>query len=282
MARSRVRWAKSRTGPTSSSTGAAIRPSAIRGTSPSTPSRRRASSCPKGRKDRTMVLVDIRETPSAKAADIFLQIRPGKDFEVITTLRALVKGQPVDRERVAETGLTLEQLQDLVDRMKRAKFGVHLLRHGPVDDARQAHELRGDPDAGRGDERLHQVRGHADARPRQRHRRRRGHALDDGLSVRHQPVPRLSALQSGRVLDGRPAGPRRQRRGARPRRRSGRDDAAAGHRPPAAHSDHRARSQGDAHEPAGPRPHHDGGHGHQRARDRLPHGRDSRCRCGRR
>ena len=37
---------------------------------------------PNGRKDRTMVLVDIRETPSAKAADIFLQVRPGKDFEV--------------------------------------------------------------------------------------------------------------------------------------------------------------------------------------------------------
>ena len=35
---------------------------------------------PKGRKDRTMVLVDIRETKSAKASDIFLQIRPGKDF----------------------------------------------------------------------------------------------------------------------------------------------------------------------------------------------------------
>ena len=77
-----------------------------------------------GRKSRTMVLVDIRETPSGKAADIFLQIRPGKDFEVITTLRALVKGQPVNRERVAETGLTVEQLQDLVDRMKRARFGV--------------------------------------------------------------------------------------------------------------------------------------------------------------
>ena len=40
-----------------------------------------------------MVLVDIRETPSAKAADIFLQIRPGKDFEVLTALRALIKGQ---------------------------------------------------------------------------------------------------------------------------------------------------------------------------------------------
>jgi formylmethanofuran dehydrogenase subunit B len=79
---------------------------------------------PDGRKGRTMVLVDIRETPSAKAADIFLQVRPGKDFEVLTILRALVKGQRVNEAAVAETGLTLEQLRDLVGRMKRAKFGV--------------------------------------------------------------------------------------------------------------------------------------------------------------
>ena len=71
---------------------------------------------PKGRKDRTMVLVDVRETLSARFADILLQLRPGKDFEVITTLRALIKGQPVDETAVAETGLTLEHLQDLVDR----------------------------------------------------------------------------------------------------------------------------------------------------------------------
>jgi formylmethanofuran dehydrogenase subunit B len=77
-----------------------------------------------GRKSRTMVLVDIRETPSVKAADIFLQVRPAMDFEVLTLLRALVKGQSVDKERVAATGLSLEQLQDLVDRMKKAKFGV--------------------------------------------------------------------------------------------------------------------------------------------------------------
>src|SRR5258707_4928766 len=71
-----------------------------------------------------MVLVDIRETPSVKAADIFLQVRPSKDFEVITVLRALVKGQPVDTKLVEETGLTLEQLQDFADRMKKARFGV--------------------------------------------------------------------------------------------------------------------------------------------------------------
>ena len=79
---------------------------------------------PLGRKGRTMVLVDIRETPSAKAADIFLQIRPGKDFEVLSILRALVKSQKVNPASVVETGLSIDQLQDFADRMKRAKFGV--------------------------------------------------------------------------------------------------------------------------------------------------------------
>ncbi len=85
---------------------------------------------PNGRKDRTMVLVDIRETPSAKAADIFLQIRPSKDFEVITALRALIKGQSVDERLVAETGLTIDQLRDFADRMKKAKFGVFFFGMG--------------------------------------------------------------------------------------------------------------------------------------------------------
>jgi len=79
---------------------------------------------PNGRKGRTMVLVDIRRTPSARAADIFLQIRPGKDFEVITALRALVKGRPINPRSLEETGLDLEQLQDLAERMKRARFGA--------------------------------------------------------------------------------------------------------------------------------------------------------------
>jgi formylmethanofuran dehydrogenase subunit B len=79
---------------------------------------------PNGRKDRTMVLVDIRETPSVKAADLFLQIRPSRDFEVLTALRAIVKGQPVDEQLVEETGLTLAQLRDFAGLMKKARFGV--------------------------------------------------------------------------------------------------------------------------------------------------------------
>src|ERR1019366_9403058 len=79
---------------------------------------------PNGRKDRTMVLVDSRETPSAKAADVFLQIRPGKDFEMVAVLRALIKNQRVDEAIVAEIGLSTEQLHELVAMMKAAKFGV--------------------------------------------------------------------------------------------------------------------------------------------------------------
>ena len=79
---------------------------------------------PNGRKDRTMVLVDIRETPSAKAADLFVQVKPGKDFEMVTALRALVKGQRVNEAAVAETGQTVAKLQELVDMMKAARFGI--------------------------------------------------------------------------------------------------------------------------------------------------------------
>jgi formylmethanofuran dehydrogenase subunit B len=35
-----------------------------------------------------------------------------------------MKGQPVDEERVKEIGLSLDTIKDLVERMKRAKFGV--------------------------------------------------------------------------------------------------------------------------------------------------------------
>ena len=80
---------------------------------------------PGGRKDRTVVLVDVRKTKSAAAADIFIPIRPRKDFEVLWALRALVKGVKIDGPSIeAETGVSLQVLEDLVERMKSCKFGV--------------------------------------------------------------------------------------------------------------------------------------------------------------
>ena len=80
---------------------------------------------PNGRKDRTCVMVDVRKTKSAKAADVFIQIKPRRDFEGLWTLRALAKGIDLDPKQVEEdTGQPLSVWQDLMDRMKAAKFGV--------------------------------------------------------------------------------------------------------------------------------------------------------------
>jgi len=86
---------------------------------------------PNGRKDRTCVLVDVRKTKSAKAADIFLQIKPRKDFEALWILRALARGLELKADDVLEeTGVPLADWQNLMDRMKAAKFGVILFGMG--------------------------------------------------------------------------------------------------------------------------------------------------------
>src|SRR3984893_17184028 len=73
---------------------------------------------PNGRKDRTVVVVDVRRSKSAPAADIFLQIKPRKDFEALWALRALAKGVQLDASIGAETGVTLAAWKELAEQMK--------------------------------------------------------------------------------------------------------------------------------------------------------------------
>ncbi len=79
---------------------------------------------PGGKKDRTVVLVDVRKTPSAPAANQFIQVKPGRDFELLWTLRALVKGRPVNPAVEELTGVSLETLRELADKMKNCRYGV--------------------------------------------------------------------------------------------------------------------------------------------------------------
>jgi formylmethanofuran dehydrogenase subunit B len=85
---------------------------------------------PGGRHDRTMILVDVQETLSARAADQFLQIQPGMDFELLTVLRAIVRDQRVDPDLLAATGLTLDRATALVTLMKHARLGVFFFGTG--------------------------------------------------------------------------------------------------------------------------------------------------------
>lgn len=85
---------------------------------------------PNGKKDRTVVLVDVRRTKSANAANHFLQIKPRKDFEALWALRAFVKGADVDPNIGDEVGISHDQLKDLAERMKSCRFGVILFGMG--------------------------------------------------------------------------------------------------------------------------------------------------------
>jgi formylmethanofuran dehydrogenase subunit B len=86
---------------------------------------------PNGRKDRTCILVDVRKTKSAKAADIFIQLKPRSDFEALWVLRALAQDLPLDAAEVERTtGVPLTKFEDMMARMKRAKFGVILFGMG--------------------------------------------------------------------------------------------------------------------------------------------------------
>jgi len=77
---------------------------------------------PQGRKDRTVIHVDVRRTPTSRMADTFLQIKPHSDYEIFSTLTALVNGHDLDIAEVG--GVPLQEWRDLVEVMKGAKFGI--------------------------------------------------------------------------------------------------------------------------------------------------------------
>ncbi len=79
---------------------------------------------PGGKDDRTVVLVDVRRTKSAPVADIFVQVKPGKDFELLWALRATVKGRRLRPDIAQITGVPLETITDLAARMKACRYGV--------------------------------------------------------------------------------------------------------------------------------------------------------------
>lgn len=75
-----------------------------------------------GRKARNVVVVDIRKTGTARMADTFIQVEPNKDYELLQTMRALVRGEEIGVSEVA--GVQMEDIISLVKEMSEAKFGV--------------------------------------------------------------------------------------------------------------------------------------------------------------
>lgn len=82
----------------------------------------------KERKERKVVVVDVRETPLAKTADMFIRVEPGKDFELLSALRMLLRDYDIEADKVA--GVPIEKVYELLEMMRTAKFGVIFLGLG--------------------------------------------------------------------------------------------------------------------------------------------------------
>jgi formylmethanofuran dehydrogenase subunit B len=77
---------------------------------------------PNGRADRTVVVVDSKRTETAELADIFIEVSSEKQFEMIWTLRGLLKGIQLTPGLIAGTDIATGS--DFVDRMKACRCGV--------------------------------------------------------------------------------------------------------------------------------------------------------------
>lgn len=75
-----------------------------------------------GRADRTLVVVDTQRTATAEQADIFIPVEPGRDFEALWMLRALV--QEDSPELVGSPPAPLPLLEVLARRMRGSRSGV--------------------------------------------------------------------------------------------------------------------------------------------------------------
>lgn len=74
------------------------------------------------RKERTLIVVDVRKTHTAKLADRFIRIEPGRDFELLSALRMLVMDQEIDAKKVA--GIPVNKLEDLAELLISCEFGA--------------------------------------------------------------------------------------------------------------------------------------------------------------
>jgi formylmethanofuran dehydrogenase subunit B len=73
-------------------------------------------------KPRKLVVIDVRKTSTAAVADLFLQIEPNKDFEVIQTLRMLINDQEIEVDNIG--GTSVNCLKEIADALVNCSFGV--------------------------------------------------------------------------------------------------------------------------------------------------------------
>jgi formylmethanofuran dehydrogenase subunit B len=87
---------------------------------------KRYSSLTKGRfrapEQRKVVVVDVRKTPTARNATLFIQVKPNQDYELMAALKMLLQNEEIEEQEVA--GVPVEQIEELAELMRSCEFGI--------------------------------------------------------------------------------------------------------------------------------------------------------------
>jgi formylmethanofuran dehydrogenase subunit B len=78
----------------------------------------------RGRFDRTIITVDPRKTPTAKASDLHVQLKPDSDYELISALLTLLHGKTPHPSVEEITGVPISVMEEMLDMMKNCNFGT--------------------------------------------------------------------------------------------------------------------------------------------------------------
>lgn len=76
----------------------------------------------KGAQEREMIVIDPRYTDTAKIADQYIKVEPGKDYELISAIRAVLNGLEIKSKEVA--GVPVEKINELAEKIKKCSFGI--------------------------------------------------------------------------------------------------------------------------------------------------------------
>jgi formylmethanofuran dehydrogenase subunit B len=77
---------------------------------------------PRGRADRKLIVIDKKPTATSQLADLFIQVPPDRDFEVIWALRQLLKG--IELPAAFDVGVPHEVLRSLAHQLKSCRYGA--------------------------------------------------------------------------------------------------------------------------------------------------------------
>jgi formylmethanofuran dehydrogenase subunit B len=150
---------------------------------------------PRGRQDRTVVVVADAPNASCELADQFIPIQEGQDFEAIWTLRCLIRDWEPPSQ--SQWGGDPGELQGSGPVDAGLPVGGRVLRARTGSACRRPPECRGPTQTGDGLERADSLLCQADADPRGRDRSGQRSVLANRLSLQRQSGSRLPRYNPG-------------------------------------------------------------------------------------